>query len=149
MALRIKHKEVEFGIGDRIKVFQRIKEGEKTRVAFFDGMVLAIKGEKSRKMFTVRRVGEAAIGIERIFPLDRPTIDKIEVVKKGTVGVKRAKLYYTRDKSPKEIDKIYWRSNVRENSKVQKEVVKAKKETKVVKEETSKSKKTKSTKTSK
>ncbi|OGM81070.1 hypothetical protein A2366_02270 [Candidatus Woesebacteria bacterium RIFOXYB1_FULL_33_9] len=122
MALRIKHKEIEFGIGDRIKVFQKIKEGEKTRVAFFDGMVLAIKGETGRKMFTVRRTGEAAIGIEKIFPVDLPTIEKIEVVKNGTRGVKRAKLYYTREKSPKEIDKIYWRSNVREKAKLQKKV---------------------------
>ena len=66
MALRIKHKEIEFGIGDRIKVFQRIKEGDKNRVAFFEGMVIAIKGAGERKMFTVRRIGEAAIGIERL-----------------------------------------------------------------------------------
>jgi len=124
MALKIKHKEVEFGIGDRIKVFQRIKEGDKTRVAFFDGMVLAIKGETGRKMFTVRRIGEAAIGIERIFPVDLPT--------------KRAKLYYTRNKAPKEIDKIYWRSNAREKSKLQKEVKTSKK---VKKTKTSKAKK--------
>ena len=117
MALRIKHKDTEFGVGDRIKVYQRIKEGEKTRVAFFDGMVLGIKGEGDRKTFTIRRVGEAGIGIERIFPISLPTIEKIEVVKKGTRGVKQAKLYYTREKSTKEIDKIYSRSNRRELSK--------------------------------
>ena len=137
MALRIKHKEVEFGIGDRIKVFQRIKEGEKTRVAFFDGMVLAIKGNEGRKMFTVRRIGEASIGVERIFPVDLPTIEKIEVIKKGTMGVKRAKLYYTRDKSTKEIDKIYSRSNKRELSRKQSisksKVVKVKKTSKASK----------------
>lgn len=120
MALRIKHKETEFGIGDRIKVFQRIKEGEKTRLAFFDGMVLAIKGNSGRKMFTVRRIGEASIGIERIFPIDLPTIERIEVVKRGTMGVKRAKLYYTRTKSTKEIDKIYSRTASREKAKTQK-----------------------------
>lgn len=117
MALRIKHNEIEFGVGDRIKVYQRIKEGEKTRVAFFEGMVLGIKGEGDRKTFTVRRVGEAGIGIERIFPISLPTIEKIEVIKKGTRGVKQAKLYYTREKSTKEIDKIYSRSNRRELSK--------------------------------
>jgi len=133
MALRIKHKETEFGVGDRIKVYQRIKEGEKTRVAFFEGMVLGIKGEGDRKTFTVRRVGEAGIGIERIFPISLPTIEKIEVVKKGTRGVKQAKLYYTREKSTKEIDKIYSRAKRREMSKTQvtvklaKKVVKAKK----------------------
>lgn len=119
MALRIKHNDIEFGVGDRIKVYQRIKEGEKTRVAFFEGMVLGIKGEGDRKTFTVRRVGEAGIGIERIFPISLPTIEKIEVVKKGTRGVKQAKLYYVREKSTKEIDKIYSRSKRRELSKTQ------------------------------
>lgn len=125
MALRIKHQNQEFGVGDRIKVYQRIKEGgsapgetSKTRVAFFEGMVLGIKGEGDRKTFTVRRVGEAGIGIERIFPISLPTIEKIEVVKKGTRGVKQAKLYYVREKSTKEIDKIYSRSKRRELSKV-------------------------------
>jgi len=120
MALKITHKEVEFGVGDRIKVYQRIKEGEKTRVAFFDGMVLSIKGQGDRKTFTVRRVGEANIGIERIFPISLPTIEKIEVVKKGTSGVKKAKLYYTREKSTKEIEKIYSRANRREQNKTSK-----------------------------
>lgn len=119
MSLRIKHNEVEFGVGDRIKVFQKIKEGEKTRVAFFEGMVLSISGTGDRKMFTVRRIGEAAIGIERIFPISLPTIEKIEVIKKGTRGVKQARLYYTRDKSTKEIDKIYSRNNRRELAKKQ------------------------------
>lgn len=117
MALRIKHGTQEFGVGDKIKVFQRIKEGEKTRVAFFEGMVLSISGRGERKMFTVRRVGEAAIGIERIFPISLPSIEKIEVIKKGTMGVKRAKLFYTRDKSTKEIDKIYSRAKRLEQSK--------------------------------
>lgn len=119
MALRITHKDVEFGIGDRIKVSQRIKEGEKFRVAVFEGMVIKIRGVGGRKMFTVRRIGEAAIGIERIFPVDLPTIEKIEVTKKGTMGVNRAKLYYTREKSTKEIDKIYSRAKRRELSKTQ------------------------------
>lgn len=126
MALRISHKETEFGIGDRIRVSQKIKEGEKFRVAVFEGMVIKIRGVGGRKMFTLRRVGEAAIGIERIFPIDLPTIEKIEVVKKGTMGVNRAKLYYTREKSTKEIDKIYSRAKRREMSKAQPTVAKAK-----------------------
>lgn len=117
MSLIIKHKDQEFGVGDRIKVFQKIKEGEKTRVAFFEGMVLAIKGRGDRKMFTVRRIGEAGIGIEKIFPISLPTIETVEVIKKGTRGVKQAKLYYTREKSTKEIDKIYSRSKRREFTK--------------------------------
>lgn len=122
MALRIKHKEIDFGVGDKVKVFQKIKEGEKTRVAFFEGMVLSISGRDERKMFTVRRVGEAGIGIERIFPINLPSIEKIEVIKKGTMGVNRSKLYYIREKSPKEIDKIYSRAKRREMSKTVKAV---------------------------
>lgn len=133
MSLIIKHKDQEFGVGDRIKVFQKIKEGEKTRVAFFEGMVLAIKGRGDRKMFTVRRIGEAGIGIEKIFPISLPTIEKIEVIKKGTRGVKQAKLYYTREKSTKEIDKIYSRAKRKEQAKLQKKNIK-----KVVKKTTKK-----------
>jgi len=133
MALRITHKEIEFGIGDRVRVSQRIKEGEKFRVAVFEGMVIKIRGVGGRKMFTVRRIGEAAIGIERIFPIDLPTIEKIEVVKKGTMGVNRAKLYYIREKSTKEIDKIYSRAKRRELSKTQTEVKPVKKASKVTK----------------
>lgn len=120
MALRLTHNKIIFGVGDKIKVHQKIKEGEKTRVAAFEGMVIKIRGEGDRKMFTVRRIGEATIGIERIFPVDLPSIEKIEVTKKGTRGVKRAKLYYTRTKSTKEIDKIYSRAKKREQAKVKK-----------------------------
>lgn len=127
MALRLKHKDIEFGVGDRVKVSQRIKEGEKFRVAVFEGMVIKIKGEGDRKMFTLRRIGEAMIGIERIFPVDLPTIEKVEVVKKGTMGVNRAKLYYTREKSTKEIDKIYSRAKRREMAKTQVEAKPTKK----------------------
>lgn len=133
MALKLKFAETEFGIGDRIRVYQRIKEGEKTRVAYFDGMVIAIKNRDERKTFTVRKVGEASIGIERIFPLNLPSIEKIEVLKKGLRGSKKAKLYYTRDKSTKEIDKIYSRSNKRELAKISIQKPKAKKVSKVKK----------------
>lgn len=117
MALKIKHNDTEFGVGDRIRVYQKIKEGEKTRVAYFEGVVLGIKGEGDRKRFLVRRVGEAGIGIERIFPISLPSITEIKVIKKGTRGSRRAKLYYTREKSQREIEKIYSRSTKREISK--------------------------------
>lgn len=117
MALTLKIGDSEFGIGDKIKVFQRIKEGEKTRVAFFEGIVIAIKNRLERKTFTLRRMGEANIGIEKIFPASLPSIEKIEIVKKGLRGIKRAKLYYIREKSTKEIDKIYSRNFRKEASK--------------------------------
>lgn len=110
MSLFAKHKEVEFGVGDKIKVHQKIKEGEKERLSVFDGMVIAIKGRDMGVSFTVRRIGEAGVGIEKIYPLTLPTIEKIEVIKKGTPGVRHAKLFYTRGKSPREIDIIYARA---------------------------------------
>lgn len=117
MALKAKHDGVEFGVGDRIKVHQKIKEDDKERTQVFEGMVIGIKGQDDTKTFTVRRIGAQQIGIERIFPLKSPNIEKIEVVKKGTRGAKRAKLYYTRDQSQRQMDKIYQRAKKKEESK--------------------------------
>ena len=113
MALKIKLKEVEFGVGDRVRVVQKITDGDKSREATFEGMVIGIKGREPGKTFVVRRVGEANIGIERIFPLNLPTIDKIIVVKRGIEGVKRAKLYYTREKAPTEVEMIFKKAAIR------------------------------------
>ena len=110
MALRSKIKEFEFGVGDIVRVVQRIKDGEKSREAIFEGMVIAIRGREPGKTFTVRRIGEAGIGIEKIFPFNLTSLDKIVVVKKGTEGVRRAKLYYTRTKSPTEVEMIFRRT---------------------------------------
>lgn len=123
-----KQTQTKFGVGDTVRVFTKIKEGEKTRQQAFEGIVLKIKGRDESKTFTVRRIGAQQIGIERIIPLASPTIDKIEVVKKGLRGVRRAKLYYIREKSRKEIDAIYTRAGKKEESKSA-----AKKQTKNVK----------------
>lgn len=111
MSLKVIHKDVEFGVGDSVRVHLNIKEGEKERTQIFEGMVLAIKNRLEGKSITVRRIGAADIGIERIFPLSSPFVEKIEVVKKGTAGVRHAKLYYTREKSPREVAEIYARAN--------------------------------------
>jgi len=113
MALKITLRDVEFGVGDRVRVITRIKDGDKTRESAFEGMVLSIKGRNPGKTFVVRRIGEAGIGIERIFPVSLPTIDKIVVVKRGIEGVKRAKLYYTREKSPTEVEMIFKRAAIK------------------------------------
>ena len=110
MALKSKIKDIEFGVGDIVRVVQRIKEGEKSREAIFEGMVISIRGREPSKTFMVRRIGEAGIGIEKIFPFNLPSLDKIVVVKKGTAGVRRAKLYYTRTKSPTEVEMIFKRA---------------------------------------
>jgi len=117
MALTAVHKEIRFGIGDRVKVVQKIRESGKTRSHTFEGQVLKIKGREENKSITVRRIGLGQIGIERIYPLASPTIERIEVTRQGTRGVKRAKLYYTRDKSRREIEKIFSRAKSREKAK--------------------------------
>jgi len=110
MTLIIKHQDTEFGIGDRIKVTQKIKEAGKERNQAFEGILISIRGEGMGQTFTVRRIGVHLIGIERIFPTFSPTIEKIEVLKKGVKGVRSAKLYYIRRKSKKEIETIYTRA---------------------------------------
>src|SRR3989304_8097991 len=103
MALTLLVKETTFGVGDTVKVHLKIKEGEKTRNQIFEGMVIGIKGKETEKTFTVRKMGAQRVGIEMIFPLNTPSLEKVEVIRKGTEGVKQAKLYYTRGKSTREI----------------------------------------------
>ncbi|ACV22072.1 50S ribosomal protein L19 [Slackia heliotrinireducens] len=89
-------KEVtDFNVGDTVKVHYRIVEGKNERIQVFQGVVISKKGESSRKTFTVRKIS-FGIGVERVFPLYSPKIDKIEVVRQGSV--RRAKLYYLRNK---------------------------------------------------
>ena len=87
-----------FNIGDTVKVFVKVKEGEKERIQAYEGVVIAKKGTSVRETFTVRRVS-FGIGVERTFPLHSPRIDKIIVTRKGKV--RRAKIYYIRDLSGK------------------------------------------------
>lgn len=110
MALKITIKETEFGVGDRIRVVQKIKDGDKSREASFEGMVIGIRGRSPGKTFTIRKIADGGIGVERIFPTELPNIDRIVIVKKGMEGARRAKLYFTRYKSPTDIDLIYKRS---------------------------------------
>jgi large subunit ribosomal protein L19 len=91
----VKKEIPKFEIGDTIDVHQRILEGQKERVQIFSGVVIARRGEGMRAMFTVRRIVQGE-GVERQFPLYSPKIAKIEV--KRTGQVRRAKLYYLRDR---------------------------------------------------
>ncbi len=87
--------------GDTVKVHQKIKEGGKDRIAGFEGIVIARKhGRGVSSTFTVRKVVDG-IGVEKIFPLHSPTIQKIDVLK--SAKVRRAKLYYIREKAAREI----------------------------------------------
>ena len=81
----------EFSAGDTITVYYEIREGDKVRTQFFRGVVIQIKGQGLSKSFTIRKMS-GTIGVERIFPLNLPTIQKIEINKKGKV--RRSRIYY-------------------------------------------------------
>lgn len=91
----IKKEVPKFQIGDQVAVHQRILEGQKERIQTFEGVVIARRGEGMRAMFTVRKMVQSE-GVERVFPLHSPKIAKVEV--KRTGRVRRAKLYYLRDR---------------------------------------------------
>ncbi len=99
----------KFGVGDTVKVFTRIPEGpDKVRLHPFEGVVIAKEGSGAREHFTVRKVSYGE-GIERVFPLYSPSIERIEVLRSGKV--KRAKLYYLRGKIGKRATKIESKTN--------------------------------------
>ena len=88
----------KFNIGDTVSVYVRIQEEGKTRIQVFEGIVIKKKGSGTRSNFTVRRISYGE-GVERVFPLYSPSIDKITVKRKGSV--RRAKLYYLRKRKGK------------------------------------------------
>ena len=88
----------EFRSGDTVRVNVKIREGDKSRIQVFEGVVIAIKRNGLSSTFTVRKVS-VGYGVERIFPLYSPTIQTIEVVKRGRA--RRAKLYYLRERKGK------------------------------------------------
>ncbi|MBW2013307.1 MAG: 50S ribosomal protein L19 [Deltaproteobacteria bacterium] len=83
----------DFAAGDTVKVYVKIKEGEKERIQVFQGVVISKRGSGTGATFTVRKISYG-IGVERIFPLHSPAIDKIEVTTRGRV--RRSKIYYLR-----------------------------------------------------
>ena len=83
----------DFAIGDTVRVFVKVKEGEKERLQPFEGLVIKRRGSGLRETFTVRRVTHG-VGVERIFPLNSPNVGRIEIKRRG--DVRRAKLYYIR-----------------------------------------------------
>ncbi len=91
-------KQIDFKAGDTVKVYTKFKEGDKTRVQQFEGVVIGISGGGINTNFTIRKISYG-VGVERIFPLYSPSIEKIDVVQR--MKVKRAKLYYLRGLSSK------------------------------------------------
>ncbi|MCI6114269.1 MAG: 50S ribosomal protein L19 [Spirochaetales bacterium] len=94
-AKQIKENAENFSVGDTVKVFFKIVEGTTERIQVFEGIVIAKNNSGIRKTFTVRKISYG-VGVERIFPMHSPRIEKIEVVRRGRV--RRAKLYYLRSR---------------------------------------------------
>lgn len=95
---QLKKDTTKFRVGDTVKVHLKIVEGEKERIQVVEGIVISKKGSGIRETFTIRKISYGT-GVERKFPLHSPSIDKIQVVKSGYV--RRAKLYYLREKKGK------------------------------------------------
>ena len=94
-AAQLKENVGDFNVGDTVKVYAKIKEGNRERIQVFEGLVIKKQGGSTRATFTVRK-NSNGIGVEKTWPLHTPTIDKIEVVRKGKV--RRAKLNYIRSR---------------------------------------------------
>lgn len=106
MANTLTVKDVAFSVGDTIRLHYSLHDKDKKKNQIFEGIVLDIKGREDNKMFTVRKVTKSNIGVERIYPVISPFIEKIEVVKKGST--KLSNVEYIRTRSRKEIkDKLY------------------------------------------
>jgi len=88
----------EFGAGDTITVYYAIKEGDKTRTQHFKGIVLQRRGIGATETFTIRKMS-GSVGVERIFPINNPNLEKIEINKKGKV--RRARIFYQRERTGK------------------------------------------------
>ncbi|MBQ2252767.1 MAG: 50S ribosomal protein L19 [Clostridia bacterium] len=91
----MKENPPKFNIGDTVRVHNRIKEGERQRIQMFEGTVIAKKNGGISETFTVRRISYG-VGVEKTFPLHSPNVEAVDVIRKGRV--RRAKLYYLRDR---------------------------------------------------
>jgi large subunit ribosomal protein L19 len=92
---QVRENRHEFNVGDTVKISVKIVEGDNERIQQFQGVVIARHGSGIEETFTVRRV-QAGQGVERVFPINSPRLEKVEVIRRG--AVRRAKLYYLRDK---------------------------------------------------
>lgn len=94
-AAQLKAEVADFAVGDTVKVYAKVKEGNRERIQVFEGTVLKRQNGGARETFTVRKFSNG-VGVEKTWPLHSPSVDKIEVVRKGKV--RRAKLNYLRDR---------------------------------------------------
>ena len=98
-----KKKLPEFNVGDTVKVYIKIQEGERSRKQIFEGIVISIAGSGIGRSFTVRKISYGE-GVEKVFPLHAPTVEKVDVVRRG--DVKKAKLYYLRERVGKKATRV-------------------------------------------
>ena len=112
MAQRFTFHDQTISSGDLIKVHQEVVEGNKKRIQIFEGIVIAIKNAGSGKSFTVRKVSTGGFGVEKIFPVQLPSIKKIEIKRSG--DVRRSKLYYLRARIGKAATRIKEKSAYQE-----------------------------------
>lgn len=98
------YNDQQIAAGDTVRVHQEIAEGDKKRIQVFEGIVIAIKNRGAGKSFTVRKIGANTIGVEKIFPVQLPSIKNIELKRKG--DVRRNKLYYLRNKTGKAATRV-------------------------------------------
>lgn len=94
-AAQLKENAPEFNVGDTVKVYGKIKEGNRERIQIFEGTVLKVQGGSNRETFTVRKLSNG-VGVEKTWPLHSPNVEKVEVIRHGKV--RRAKLFYLRDR---------------------------------------------------
>ena len=94
-AEQLKASVEDFNVGDTVKVYGKIKEGNRERIQVFEGTVIKKQGGSNRATFTVRKLSNG-VGVEKTWPLHSPNVEKVEIVRKGKV--RRAKLYYLRDR---------------------------------------------------
>lgn len=87
-------KDPDFRSGDTVRVHVKIKEGNRERIQVFEGIVLSRRGSGTSETFTVRRIGAGGVGIERIWPVASPSIDKVEIMRRG--AYRRSKIYFIR-----------------------------------------------------
>ena len=92
---QVRENRHEFNVGDTVKISVKIVEGDNERIQQFQGVVIARRGSGIEETFTVRRV-QAGQGVERVFPINSPRVEKVEVIRRG--AVRRSKLYYLRDR---------------------------------------------------
>ena len=94
-AAQLKENVANFNVGDTVKVYAKIKEGNRERIQVFEGVVIKRQGGSNRETFTVRKISNGC-GVEKTWPLHSPNVEKVEVVRAGKV--RRAKLFYLRDR---------------------------------------------------